>query len=56
MVPITELWLPVVLSAVAVFIVSSLIHMVIGYHKGDFKTLPAEDDVMAVLQKFNLPP
>ena len=56
MVPVTSLLAPIVLSGVIVFVASSLVHMVLGYHKADFKTLPAEDDVMAALQKFNLPP
>ena len=56
MVPITELLLPVVLSAVAVFVASSLIHMVIGYHKNDFRPMPNEDRVADALRPFNLPP
>ena len=44
------------LSAVAVFIVSSVIHMALGYHAQDFKALPSEDAVMEALRKFNLPP
>ena len=35
MVSLTALWLPIVLSAVVVFIASSVIHMVIGWHNGD---------------------
>jgi hypothetical protein len=50
------LWLPIVLSAVIVFIVSALIHMVLGYHKSDFKKLPDENGVMDALRKFNLAP
>ncbi len=45
MVSIPSLWLPILLSAVAVFIASSIIHMVLGYHAADYKKLPAEDDV-----------
>jgi hypothetical protein len=56
MVPVTSLWLPIVLSAVIVFIASSLIHMVLGYHKNDLLAVPKEDDVMAALRPFNLPP
>ena len=32
-----SLWLPIVLSAVAVFIVAFIAHMVVGHHKGDWK-------------------
>ena len=56
MVSITALWLPIVLSAVIVFVASSVIHMMLGYHRADYGTLPAEDDVQAALRKFNLPP
>jgi hypothetical protein len=56
MVPITELWLPILLSAVAVFVLSSLIHMVLGYHKNDFRSVPNEDRVADALRPFNLPP
>jgi hypothetical protein len=56
MVPILSLWLPILLSAVAVFIVSSIIHMVLGYHKNDFVALPSEKEVMDDLHKYNIPP
>lgn len=55
MVPITALWLPVLLSAVFVFIVSSLIHMVLRYHANDYRKLQDEDGVMDALRKFNIP-
>lgn len=50
-----SLWLPIVLSAVFVFIVSSVIHMVLTYHRNDFKGVPGEDDVMDALSTFNIP-
>ena len=56
MVPIPELWLPILLSAVAVFILSSIIHMVLKYHNKDFKKLPDEEPVMDDLRKYNIPP
>jgi hypothetical protein len=56
MVEITSLWLPILLSAVFVFIVSSIIHMMLPYHRSDFKKLPAEDEVMEALGKFDIPP
>ncbi len=49
MVTLMSLWLPILLSAVAVFIVSSLIHMLLPYHRSDFSKLPAEDNVMTAL-------
>ena len=56
MVPIASLWLPILVSAVIVFIVSSIIHMVLPYHHTDFATLPSEDQVMESLRRFNIPP
>jgi hypothetical protein len=51
-----SLLLPIALSAVFVFIASSIIHMVIGWHRSDFKAVPQEDAVMAALRGFNLAP
>lgn len=56
MVPVLSLWLPILLAAVAVFVASSVIHMVLPYHRSDFKSVPNEDQVMAALRPFNLPP
>jgi hypothetical protein len=41
--PLTSLWLPILLSAILVFIASSLIHTVLKYHANDFRALPEED-------------
>ena len=46
-----SLWLPVVVSAVAVFVVSSVLHMALTYHRADYRKLPNEDDVGAALGK-----
>jgi hypothetical protein len=56
MVPIMSLWLPILLSAVAVFALSSLVHTVFPYHKSDYAKVPDEDQVMAALRPFNLVP
>jgi len=53
---IMSLWQPILLSAVLVFVVSALIHMVLKYHAGDLKPVPDEDKVMAALRPFNIPP
>jgi hypothetical protein len=42
MVSLASLWLPIVLSAVAVFIVSSLVWMVFPWHKKDYRGVPNE--------------
>lgn len=56
MVPIAWLWLPILLSAVIVFVASSIIHMVLPVHKSDYRKVPAEDDVMEALRRFSIPP
>jgi hypothetical protein len=56
MVPILSLWLPILLSAVAVFVISSIIHMMLTYHRSDFGKIPREDEVMESLRKFDIPP
>lgn len=53
---LATLWLPIVLSAVLVFVVSSLIHTVLNYHKNDMKKLPDEEAVIAALRPLNIPP
>ena len=53
---IAALWLPILLSSVFVFVLSAILHMVLGYHNKDFKKLPDEDGVMDALRKFNIPP
>ena len=56
MISVMSLWLPIVLSAVAVFIMSSVFHMVLKYHRSDFLGLEEEDAVMAALREANIPP
>lgn len=51
MVPWSDLFLPALVSAALVFVASSLIHMVIKWHQSEYKTLPNEDEVRAVLRK-----
>jgi hypothetical protein len=50
MVPLSALWLPIVLSAVIVFVASSVMHMLLPYHHGDYRQLPDEDKALAVLR------
>ncbi len=51
------LWMPIVLSAVAVFVVSSLLHMVLAFwHAGDYLKVPSQDGVMDALRPFAIPP
>lgn len=50
MVPLMALWLPIVLAAIFVFVASSLMHMVLPYHRSDYKKLPEEDKVLTALR------
>jgi hypothetical protein len=54
MVPLTALWLPILLSAVIVFVASFIMHMVLPYHHGDYSQLPDEDKILAVLRAAGL--
>jgi hypothetical protein len=56
MVSLISLWMPIILSAVIVFVASSIIHMVLPYHRKDLRRLPKEDEVMEALRPFNIPP
>ena len=51
MTSLAALWLPILLSAVGVFIASSLVHMVFKWHNADYGKLPNEDEVAAALRK-----
>jgi len=55
-VSIAALWLPIVLSAVLVFIVSSIIHMLSPWHKNDYPLLPNQDQIQDALRPLNIPP
>ena len=55
-VPVASLWLPILLSAVAVFVVSSILHMVLPYHRKDYRQVPNEGEAMATLRKGGLTP
>lgn len=49
-VSLMSLWLPITLSAVIVFIASSLIWMVLKYHDSEWKKLPDEEAARAALK------
>jgi hypothetical protein len=48
---ILDLWLPVLLSSVFVFLVSFVLHMVLTYHRADYKKLPNEDATLEALRQ-----
>jgi hypothetical protein len=51
MVTVPQLWLPILLAAVAVFIASLIIHMVLPYHRSDVGRMPAEDEVLGAIRR-----
>jgi hypothetical protein len=56
MVSMFTLWLPILLSAIAVFVASSVIHMFLGYHANDYERLPDEDAAANALRPLGIPP
>jgi hypothetical protein len=51
MVSLASLWLPILLGAVAVFFVSSLVHMVFKWHNAHYLRFANEDEVRAAVRK-----
>ncbi|HRP62220.1 MAG TPA: hypothetical protein PK400_02895 [Phycisphaerales bacterium] len=56
MVSLLDLWLPIVLSAAAVWVASALAWMVMPHHKNDFKKLADEDTVMKAVRAASVAP
>ena len=54
--PLLDLWLPIVVSAVIVFVASFLAWMVLPHHKADWKGLPDEDTFNNMLRSTNINP
>src|SRR6185437_7571841 len=51
------MWLPILASAVGVFIVSSILHMLLpGWHKNDFRRVRREDEFLDALRALDLSP
>lgn len=51
MLSVIDLWMPVLVSAVLVFVASSIIHMVLKTHHGDYRRLPNEEQVMGAIRE-----
>ena len=56
MTSLLSLWLPILLSALLVFAASSIIHMLLPWHKGDYPKVPDEDRVREGLGALAVPP
>jgi hypothetical protein len=53
---LSALWLPILVSAVLVFVASSIIHMASPWHKSDYPKLSNEQQVMDALRPLAIPP
>jgi hypothetical protein len=53
---LASLWLPILLSAVIVFVASSVIHMAPLWHRSDYPKMPREAEAMAALRPLAIPP
>ncbi|MGH9793196.1 MAG: hypothetical protein ACRD5G_00360 [Candidatus Acidiferrales bacterium] len=56
MVDLTALWLPILLSSVIVFVASSVLHMVIPYHRSDYQKLPDEEKLLEAMRNAGVAP
>jgi hypothetical protein len=55
-VSILALWLPILVASVIVFVVSSILHMMLPFHRSDYARLQNEDDVMETMRKAGVQP
>lgn len=53
---LSDLWLAILVAAVLVFVVSSLVHMVLQYHKCDYGRIEGEAEFLKVLRARGLKP
>jgi hypothetical protein len=53
---LSALWLPIVVSAVLVFLASSVLHMALPWHKSDYRPLAAEDKLLEAFRTLGVPP
>jgi len=51
-----SLWLPILFSAVLVFLASFVLHMVLPWHRSDYATVPEEKRLMDALRPLGIPP
>jgi len=56
MTALSALWLPVLVSAILVFIASTVIHMFLSWHRNDFPKMPNEDKALDALRPLAIPP
>jgi hypothetical protein len=55
MVPLLSLGLPILVSAMIVFVASFILHMLLPLHRNDLRKLPHEDEVLDTLRRLDIP-
>ena len=53
---LADLWLAILLSAVFVFVASSILHMLLPIHRGDCKKMPGEAEVLEAMRNAGVQP
>jgi hypothetical protein len=56
MTPLIALWLPILVSAVLVYIASTIIHMALPWHRDDYPKLPNETQALDAMRPLAIPP
>src|SRR5215471_4817036 len=56
MIGLSALWLPILVSAILVFVASSVIHMLSPWHKSDYPKMPREQEFLDSLRPLSIPP
>lgn len=56
MISVFSLWLPILLSAVGVFVASSIIHMILPYHRTNMSAIENEDAFADAINPLNIAP
>jgi hypothetical protein len=56
MVYLSALWMPILVSAVIVFVASSILHMVLPLHRSDYQKLPNEEKLLEALRAAGVGP
>lgn len=56
MTSLAALWLPIIVAAVFMFVASSIVHMVLPWHKGDYPKLAREQEFLDAIRPLDIPP
>ncbi len=49
-----DMWMPILASAAAVWVLSAIMHMLLQFHKNDYVGLPGESEIVETLRSQNL--